>query len=166
LSCLSYSHKHTFSLPMFMFVCLLRWWVPPPLFSHLIVFAGQAIQAVAELSALFTAPLLREAETWTNQDLTLYVDDGAIYTSGATYKAASDNLTTACSAVLTWLDRHGLRSMLTSTKLRSSGRKSPHLGSPTVITHFSSPGSNTKSATRQRSPLSRHLLHPQPRRSR
>jgi hypothetical protein len=38
------------------------------------------------------ASLLEKASTWTHQDLTLYVDDGAIYATSATTSAATESV--------------------------------------------------------------------------
>jgi hypothetical protein len=41
------------------------------------------------LSALYTSPVLREAMSWSSQDLTLYVDDGCIYTAAPTFYSSA-----------------------------------------------------------------------------
>jgi retron-type reverse transcriptase len=60
------------------------------------------------LSALYTSPLLREALSWSSQDLALYVDDRCIYASAPTFSAVAQQLTTAASFLLSWLRRLGL----------------------------------------------------------
>jgi hypothetical protein len=39
------------------------------------------------LSALYTSPILREALSWTSEDLALYVDDGCIYTAAHLFRS-------------------------------------------------------------------------------
>jgi Reverse transcriptase (RNA-dependent DNA polymerase) len=68
------------------------------------------------ISALFTSPLLREAMGWEEADLSLYVDDRAIFASGPTFHSAIAKATQAGSAVFSWLRRFGCRQ--TPTKLR------------------------------------------------
>jgi hypothetical protein len=60
------------------------------------------------LSALYTSPILREALSWSDQDLALYVDDGCIYTSAPTFSAVAQQLAAAASLLLSWLRRLGL----------------------------------------------------------
>ena len=57
---------------------------------------------------MYTANLLEITSTWTLRDLTMYVDDGAIYTMSATIKGASDSAAEGYSQVLQWLYRNGL----------------------------------------------------------
>lgn len=47
------------------------------------------------LLALVTGPILRLAESWDNTDLTLYVDDSNIFTSGPTYNLTAAKLSKA-----------------------------------------------------------------------
>ena len=42
------------------------------------------------LSALYTTLLLEITDKWVHRDLSLYVDDGAIYASSATTTAANE----------------------------------------------------------------------------
>jgi hypothetical protein len=60
------------------------------------------------LSALYTSPILREALSWSSEDLALYVDDGCIYTSAPTFSAVAQQLAAAASLLLSWLRRLGL----------------------------------------------------------
>lgn len=55
------------------------------------------------LSALFTAPLLRLAETWSDADLTLYVDDGCIFVSGPMFHSAAAKIHSARDKMFQWL---------------------------------------------------------------
>ena len=59
------------------------------------------------LSALVTGPILRLTETWSDIDLTLYVDDGNIFTSGPTYCTTANKLSKAAHQVFTWLHDAG-----------------------------------------------------------
>jgi hypothetical protein len=60
------------------------------------------------LSAMYTANLLEMTKTWSLQDLTMYVDDGAIYATSATIKGATDSVKEGYTQVLNWLYRNGL----------------------------------------------------------
>jgi Reverse transcriptase (RNA-dependent DNA polymerase) len=60
------------------------------------------------ISALFTSPLLREAMGWEQADLSLYVDNGAIFALGPTFHSAVAKAAQAGSAVFSWLRRFGL----------------------------------------------------------
>jgi hypothetical protein len=59
------------------------------------------------LSALVTGPILCLAESWDNANLTLYIDDGNIFTSGPTYQATADKVSKAAKQVFTWLHDSG-----------------------------------------------------------
>ena len=59
------------------------------------------------LSALVTGPILRLADTWTDTDLTLYVDNGNIFASSPTYEATTAKLTRAANQVSVWLQQAG-----------------------------------------------------------
>src|SRR6266850_4001479 len=85
------------------------------------------------LSALFTAPLLHHAAWWEHEDLSLYIDDGTIYSSGPTYAAAASHLTHAVSEVFTWLHSFGLVPDTNKMELmffHPLGCHSPHKGTP------------------------------------
>jgi hypothetical protein len=60
------------------------------------------------LSALYTASLLDLASRWTHCDLTLYVDDGAIFSVSKTTAAATTSAIQGLEQVLGWLSRNGL----------------------------------------------------------
>jgi hypothetical protein len=60
------------------------------------------------LSAMYTTNLLEITSTWALRDLTMYVNDGAIYTTSATVRGATDSATEGYSQVLWWLYRNGL----------------------------------------------------------
>jgi len=74
------------------------------------------------LSALYTSPLLDIAKTWQHADLSLYVDNSAIYTISATLKAATESARTKYEAVLTWLHANGLQTDAAKTKLMTFTR--------------------------------------------
>jgi hypothetical protein len=57
---------------------------------------------------MYTANLLELTSTWAIRDLTMYVDDRAIYAMSATIKGASDLAAEGYSQVLQWLYRNGL----------------------------------------------------------
>jgi hypothetical protein len=60
------------------------------------------------ISALFTAPLLRATQSWEHADFSLYVDDGAVFTSGPTFDSAATHAAQGANEVLQWLCRLGL----------------------------------------------------------
>jgi hypothetical protein len=60
------------------------------------------------LSALYTSPVLRETEDWTNANLSLYVDDGCIYTSAPTFIGAATKACNAALILISRLKRYGL----------------------------------------------------------
>ena len=59
------------------------------------------------LTTLITAYLLWHTKAWEDKDLTLYVDDGTIYTSSVTFQSAADKVIDAFSEVLGWLTELG-----------------------------------------------------------
>jgi hypothetical protein len=69
------------------------------------------------LSALYTASLLDIAKMWVHKDLTLYVDDGAIYATSATTMAATEVTLDGYKEVLGWLRANGLDADPSKTKL-------------------------------------------------
>jgi Reverse transcriptase (RNA-dependent DNA polymerase) len=60
------------------------------------------------ISTLFTSPLLREAMGWEEADLSLYIDDGAIFASGPTFHSAVAKAAQAGTVVFSWLRCFGL----------------------------------------------------------
>jgi Reverse transcriptase (RNA-dependent DNA polymerase) len=60
------------------------------------------------ISALFTSPLLREAMGWEEADLSLYVDDRAIFALGPTFHSAVAKAAQAGLVVFSWLRRFRL----------------------------------------------------------
>jgi hypothetical protein len=77
------------------------------------------------LSALYTSSLLEMAKGWEHSDLSLYVDDGAIYSVSKTVAAATTRVTRYHGEVLTWLQENRLNidpsksELITFTKPRS-----------------------------------------------
>jgi Reverse transcriptase (RNA-dependent DNA polymerase) len=60
------------------------------------------------LLAILTSPLLHRSLTFTDTNLTLYVDDGCIFASGPMYNAAASKVTDVFHLILTLLQRMGL----------------------------------------------------------
>jgi hypothetical protein len=60
------------------------------------------------LSALYTSSLLKAAKQWDHSDLSLYVDDGAIYSVSKMLKAATEKAVCYHGEVLTWLEENSL----------------------------------------------------------
>ena len=71
---------------------------------------------------LYTASLLNIAKTWVHKDLTLYMDDGAIYATSATTMAATEVALKGYKKVLGWLCTNGLDADLNKTKLMTFTR--------------------------------------------
>ena len=61
--------------------------------------------------------LLDLAFKWTHCDLTLYIDDGAIFTISATTNSATISAIKGFEEALAWLKRNGLSADLAKTKL-------------------------------------------------
>jgi hypothetical protein len=68
----------------------------------------QGSPAFPIISALFTAPLLFATQAWTHADLSLYVDDGAVFVSGLTFDSAMAYAAQGANEVLRWLHCFGL----------------------------------------------------------
>jgi hypothetical protein len=60
------------------------------------------------LSVIYTSSLLEASEQWTHCDLSMYVNDGAIYAVSATTAAAALRACNYYMEVLKWLDNNGL----------------------------------------------------------
>ena len=69
------------------------------------------------LSALYTASLLELANSWMHCDLTMYMDDRAIYAISATTTAATESTIASFKDILQWLQDNGLSTNLAKTKL-------------------------------------------------
>ncbi len=64
------------------------------------------------LSALYTASLLDLAGRWIHCDLTLYIDNGAIYAVSTTTSATTTSAIAGFEAILIWLCNNGLSANL------------------------------------------------------
>jgi hypothetical protein len=60
------------------------------------------------LSSIYTAPLLRQANQWSDSRLYMYVDDGNILAWGASYNLVRARLITRYVECLAWLEKAGL----------------------------------------------------------
>src|SRR5579863_8285268 len=60
------------------------------------------------LSPLFTSPPLHPPLLWEDADLSLYVDDGAIFASGPTFLSASQKVVKYFQFVRRWMADFGL----------------------------------------------------------
>ena len=60
------------------------------------------------LSNIYTFPLLRQANRWTDSRLYMYVDDGNILAWGASYQLVHTRLIARYAECLAWLERAGL----------------------------------------------------------
>jgi hypothetical protein len=86
------------------------------------------------LSTLYTSPLLETVKSWWYADLSLYIDDGAIYTVSATLKAATESARIKYEAVLTWLHKNGLQTDAAKTELMTftHNRANPKFVGPPI----------------------------------
>ena len=76
------------------------------------------------LSAIYTSPLLWKAEKWAFSSLALYVDDGNILATGATFSAATTRCAERFHKVVTWLNQNGLTIDGDKTEYMTFNRKS------------------------------------------
>ena len=94
------------------------------------------------LSAMYTANLLEMTSTWSLRDLTMYVDDGAIYATSATVKGATESAAEGYAQVLNWLYRNGLTAdpekceLMTFTHSRADLKKT---GQPVLGINYTDP---------------------------
>jgi hypothetical protein len=94
------------------------------------------------LSAMYTANLLEMTSTWSLRDLTMYVDDGAIYATSATVKGATESAAEGYAQVLNWLYRNGLTAdpekceLMTFTHSRADPKKT---GQPVLGINYTDP---------------------------
>jgi hypothetical protein len=81
------------------------------------------------LSALYMSPMLWMIQEWRYCDLTLYVDDGAIYLVSTSVGEVIDSARAGLSECLTWLDHNSLVIDTDKTELIifTIPRASPHL---------------------------------------
>jgi hypothetical protein len=69
------------------------------------------------LSMIYTANLLKTSKQWEHSDLTMYVDNGAIYVTSQTMNAAATKACDRFHEVLAWLHRNGLDADPAKTEL-------------------------------------------------
>jgi len=67
--------------------------------------------------ALYIASLLQKAKSWDYRDLTLYMDDGAIYATSTTKATTVDSALARYKLVTNWLQNNGLKANLSKTEL-------------------------------------------------
>jgi retron-type reverse transcriptase len=60
------------------------------------------------LSAIFTSEILRRAEAWPDGDACFYMDNGAIYIGGVTYRSAIGKAMSYLESICLWLHKFGL----------------------------------------------------------
>ena len=84
------------------------------------------------LTAIYTLPLLKFINrTWRHRSLSLYVDDGSIFSTGPTYRTAIRAAAAGLEDILGWLMRNGLRADPDKTELMIfKHRHSPNFGTP------------------------------------
>jgi hypothetical protein len=91
---------------------------------------------------MYTANLLEMTSKWSLRDLTMYVDDGAVYATSATIKGAMDSVTEGYTQVLGWLYWNGLTAdpdkceLMTFTHSRTDPRKT---GQPVLRLDYTDP---------------------------
>jgi hypothetical protein len=107
---------------------------------HPVTGTPQGSPASPIISALFTSPLLCESQGWEGADLSLYIDDRAIFASGPTFHSATTLVAQAGSAMFSWLHRFGLSANNEKTEVMffrpAHTLKNPHLYGhpPSVVT--------------------------------
>jgi hypothetical protein len=69
------------------------------------------------LSTIYTANLLKTFKQWEHSDLTMYVDDGAIYVTSQTMNAVATKARDHFHKVLAWLHWNGLDANPAKTEL-------------------------------------------------
>jgi hypothetical protein len=84
---------------------------------HIIHGTPQGSPLSSILSALYTANLLNTAKQWEHSDLTMYINDRAIYTTSRMMNAAAMKARDRFHDVLEWLYWNGLDTNLAKTEL-------------------------------------------------
>jgi hypothetical protein len=85
------------------------------------------------LSALYTSSFLLMVKEWKHSDLTLYVDNRAIFSISAMMSAAAEKARLLYEKVLSWLGDNGLRANPDKNELMIfSKRHSPNLTGPRI----------------------------------
>jgi len=95
------------------------------------------------LSAIYILPLLCIAKNWQFRSLSTYVDDGAIFATGASHGAVADKCADGFFRITNWLMRNGLRIDPDKTEFITfqSSRANPnHLGTPCSYIDLQIPG--------------------------
>ena len=87
------------------------------------------------LSALYTANLIESATTWEHSDLTMYVDDGAIFATASTTITATNKARDSFTHILDWLHRNGLEVDPAKTEIMvfTPPRPNPNLTGGSII---------------------------------
>jgi hypothetical protein len=94
------------------------------------------------LSALYTTSLLNITKTWVHKDLTLYVDNSAIYATSATTMAATEVALDGYKEVLGWLQANRLDADLNKTELMTFTQQcaNPNIvGGPNTEARYNDP---------------------------
>jgi len=92
------------------------------------------------LSTFYTSALLASAVKWEHSNLSLYVNDGAIYATSTTKKATTATAIKHYEEVLKWLHQNGLQADLAKTKLMTfSKRNSMRTGGHTIGARYTNP---------------------------
>ena len=99
---------------------------------------------------MYTLSLLALATTWTHSDLSLYVDDGAIYTVSVTTSTAMTRTCTLYQDVLKWLHKNGLQADSAKTELMvfRPSRSNPNLSGGNIHgARYTDPSTGTNRIT-------------------
>jgi len=94
------------------------------------------------LSAIYTANLLNASKQWEHSNLTMYVDDGAIYATSRTMNAAVTKARDRFHEVLAWLYRNGLDTDLAKTELMTFKKRTANrdlVGDTTLGLRYTDP---------------------------
>jgi Reverse transcriptase (RNA-dependent DNA polymerase) len=98
----------------------------------ILVGAPQGSPISPILSVIYTFPLLRLANKWSDANMYMYVDDGNILAWGPSYRLVTNTLTRHFADCLGWLKRAGLtiESSKTEVIFYSLTRARPHIHGP------------------------------------
>jgi len=94
------------------------------------------------LSTIYTSPLLHKMRDWTNSSLGMYIDDGAIFACGRSWKAVEKALRENYATCIEWITRAGLDVEPDKTELiffRNRTKKT----APPPYTHLPLPAQQT-----------------------
>jgi hypothetical protein len=117
----------------------------------LAVGTPQGSPASPVLSIIYTSPLLHKVRRWTNSSLSMYIDDGAIFACGRTWKAVESAMRLGYESCVEWLTRAGLSVEPDKSELiffrRSRDKSNPpnhiHLLLPSHNTYYRVKASDT-----------------------